>query len=72
MAKMSKNTKFTLLFKAACGLMLVCFTVFVCGQIIHGVSAKSILFNSSFMLLGIGLCMQVIIRLWASWDNIKD
>jgi hypothetical protein len=72
MARMGQKTRYALLFKAACGLLLVCFTVFVIGQLIHGVSAKTILFKSSILLIGIGLSMHVVVKLWSSWDNIKD
>ena len=72
MARLSKNTKFSLLFKTACGLVLICYTVFVIGQIVHGVSAKTILFKSSLLLIVVGLSMHVIVRLWAQWNKIKD
>ncbi len=72
MARMGKKAKYALLFKAACALMLICFTVFVCGQLVHGVSAKTILYKSSLLLIVIGLSMHVVVKLWASWENIKD
>jgi uncharacterized membrane protein len=72
MARKTKKGKRALLYKAACGLMLICFTVFVCGQAIHGVSAKTILFKSSALLIVIGLSMHVVVKLWSSWEDIKD
>jgi len=70
--KSVKNTKFLFLRKIGAGLMVICFTVFVCGQVLHGVSAKTVLYKSSILIIGIGLFMQVILKLWASFDDIQD
>lgn len=67
-----KNTKFLFLRRIGAGLLLICFTVFVCGQVLHGVSAKSVLFKSSILIIGIGLFMQIVLRLWTSFDEIQD
>lgn len=72
MAKFSSKTKHVFLYKAACGLILICFTVFVCGQAIHGVSATTILLKSSLLLVAIGLSMHLVLKLWHSWEEIKE
>lgn len=72
MRKTRKRAKHELVYKAACGLVLVCFTTFVCGQAYHGVSASTILWKSIGLLLAIGLSMHVVVKLWSSWEDIQD
>ena len=72
MAKLSGKAKNIFLYKGACGLMLICFTVFVCGQAITGVSATTILIKSSVLLIVIGLSMHLVLKLWSKWEDIKE
>ncbi len=70
--KKIKNTRFLFLRRIGAGLMVICFTVFVCGQVLHGVSAPTVLYKSSILVIGIGFFMQVVLKLWSSFDDIQE
>ena len=70
--KTLKDTKFLFLRRIGAGLMVTCFTVFVCGQVLHGVSAPTVLYKSSLLIIGIGIFMQMVLKLWASFEDIQD
>jgi hypothetical protein len=70
--KQIKKTKFLFLRRIGAGLLITCFTVFVCGQAVQGVSASTILFESSLLILGIGLSMQMVLKIWSSYEEIQD
>lgn len=70
--KTNQKTKFLFLRKIGAGLMVICFTTFVCGQVLHGVSAPTVLYKSSILIIGIGLFMQIVLKLWASFEDVQD
>lgn len=72
MASKKGGGKHIMLRKMAAGLMLTCFLVFIFGQVLLGVSAKSMLIWSSVLMIVTGIAFQVILKLWSAWEDVSD